>query len=97
MTLALAVGPVALAAGAARASTSAGGDQLWLARYDGGNGDDVGSAVAASPDGSTVFVTGSIAVPPWRDFETLAYDAATGNELWSARYNVRATRTTSLA
>ena len=52
------------------------------------NGSDGGTSVVASPDGSTVFVTGSA----WRpgsghDYLTMAYGAATGTKLWLTRYN----------
>jgi outer membrane protein assembly factor BamB len=66
------------------------GAKLWVGRYDGsGNEDDYASALAVSPDGSKVLVTGySIGHNPGNyDYATLAYDAATGTALWVARYN----------
>ena len=69
------------------ADTGAG---LWVSRYTGLGGKrvDEGAALAVSPDGSRVFVTG------WSsegylnpDYATLAYDAATGAPLWLMRYN----------
>ena len=53
------------------------GSRVWVKRYnDTYNADDGAgaNAVALSPDGSKVFVTGWSA--------TLAYDAATGTTLW---------------
>jgi PQQ enzyme repeat len=42
--------------------------------------------VATSPDGTRVFVTGTVEQKgDFGDIETVAYDAATGNELWAAR------------
>ena len=65
---------------------AASGARLWVARYDGGPG-DTARALAVSADGSKVFVTGeSIGSGGW-DYATVAYDAATGAQLWVARYN----------
>jgi PQQ-like domain len=72
---------------------AATGAQLWAARYNGpANGGANASAVAVSPDGATVFVTGfSKRTLTTRrgntDYATVAYDAATGARLWVARYN----------
>ena len=65
---------------------------LWIARYDGPhNSDDGVSSMAVSPDGKTVFVTGTsekaLAGAGPGDFATVAYRAATGTQLWVARYN----------
>lgn len=68
---------------------AATGARLWLARHHNpSNGINRGASVVASPDGSTVFVTGWT----WRadsgdDYLTMAYSAATGTRLWLARYN----------
>jgi hypothetical protein len=69
---------------------AATGSQLWLSRYNGpANGSDDPSALAVSPDGSRVFVTGeSQGTSATRgDYATVAYDAATGAQLWASRYN----------
>jgi len=66
---------------------------LWIERYNGPSttfNDDQAAAVAVSPDGSAVFVTGkSIAFAmtndPTYDYTTVAYDAATGSRLWTRR------------
>jgi DNA-binding beta-propeller fold protein YncE len=65
------------------------GTKLWARRYKlpapAGGG---ANAVTVSPDGSRVFVTGTAdkrADPTLYDSVTLAYDAATGTQLWLAR------------
>lgn len=72
------------------------GSRVWEARYDGpAHGKDVIEDVVFSADGGGVFVTGlsdtgpAMLAPkgPWWDVATLAYDAATGEETWLARYN----------
>ena len=71
------------------AYSAATGGQLWASRYNGpGNGDDIAASVAVSPDGSTVFVTGSSAgVTSGADYATVAYNAASGAQLWASRYS----------
>jgi DNA-binding beta-propeller fold protein YncE len=69
------------------------GAQLWLATYHGpGVGGDRPDSIAVSPDGSTVFVTGSSSnttTPNILDsaYATVAYGAATGAQLWVRRYS----------
>jgi hypothetical protein len=65
------------------------GAKLWVQRYNGpGNGNDAASSVAVSPGGGTVFVTGaSTGATSSSDYLTVAYNAATGAQLWTARYN----------
>jgi hypothetical protein len=62
---------------------------LWVSRYHGAaNGGGRATAVAVSPDGSTVFVTGyDEGATSDLDYATIAYAAGTGAELWVARYN----------
>lgn len=68
----------------------------WASRYNNEEGDalyDYPGSLVVSPDGSRVYVTGrTYASNPgeggtgW-DVGTVAYDAATGQELWVARYD----------
>ncbi len=63
------------------------GFELWVARYD-PNPFDMANALAVSPDGSTVFVTGESGDFFFSaEFATIAYDAGTGEEKWVARYD----------
>jgi hypothetical protein len=69
---------------------AATGRQLWLANYRTATVNDNATGLAVSPDGSTVYVTGtSIAnynTPA--DYATVAYRATSGAQLWAARYAV---------
>jgi outer membrane protein assembly factor BamB len=86
-----AVSPAAAAsprgAAAAPAASGAGGRQLWASRY-GAPGFVEGSAVAASPTGGAVFVTG-VDSPSGSHaaYATIGYDAATGAQLWVSPYD----------
>ena len=65
------------------------GAQLWAKRYNGAaNGSRGANSVAASPDGKTVFVTGSSYAGSTTDYDyaTIADNAATGAQLWVKRY-----------
>jgi outer membrane protein assembly factor BamB len=65
---------------------------LWRSRYRGSvctpyeSGDDI----AVGPDGSVVFVTGHMLTSDQTgnkaSYSTVAYDAATGAELWATRF-----------
>jgi hypothetical protein len=67
------------------------GAQLWAQTYDGGGaGNEGAQAIAVSPNGKAVFVTGtspSGQVPLSSEYATIAYDAATGDPLWAKRYS----------
>jgi DNA-binding beta-propeller fold protein YncE len=71
------------------ATAAATGAHLWASSYDGpSGGEDQATALAMSPDGTKVFVTGpSEHAPNNDDYATVAYDAATGARLWAARYD----------
>lgn len=75
------------AVGVAPASAATSGTQLWLRRYVGLSGSDNGArAVAASPTGKQVFVTGwSTGTNSYDDYATVAYNAVTGKRLWVQR------------
>jgi len=64
------------------------GTPRWERRYAGPDLDwDIGSAIAVSPDGSTVFVTGtSWSFASRNDYVTVAYAASDGKRLWVRRY-----------
>ena len=68
---------------------AATGARRWLQRYSGpGYGYDAAQSVAVSPSGGTVFVTGySQGATSSYEYATVAYNAATGAQLWAARYH----------
>jgi DNA-binding beta-propeller fold protein YncE len=66
---------------------SGSGQEEWVARFDGGaNQEDLGFRLAVDPTGDRVFVTGE-SVDATADIVTIAYDAATGAQLWVDRYD----------
>ncbi len=70
------------------AYATATGQRLWTSYYDGpANQEDIAFALEVSPEGSNVFVTGESVGSDNVDYATVAYDAATGTQLWVARYN----------
>lgn len=70
------------------------GTRLWRSLYTGSTaGPDAVLGLAVSPQGDRVFVTGQVVVGAevsW-DYGTVAYNAATGGELWSTTYRDAAT------
>ncbi len=68
-----------------RAST---GVQVWVARYDDpSRHGDYANAIAVSPNGSRVFVTGGSYGATSLDYATIAYRASDGKQLWVSRYD----------
>jgi len=65
---------------------AATGSQLWVRGYAGvttnDEGDNFPPSLAVSPDGTTVYFTGSSG-----GYRTLAYSAATGSTLWARHYS----------
>lgn len=63
------------------------GARRWVNRYNGpGNGNDIASSLAVSPDGSKVYVTGhSHGTTVGYEYATVAYDSSTGARLWVKR------------
>jgi WD40 repeat protein len=70
------------------AYNAATGHERWKTRYDGlTHHEDQANAMAVSPDGSKVYVTGfTDRSNRWRNFVTLAYSAKTGTQRWVRRY-----------
>ena len=70
---------------------AATGEQSWRVQYDGpGTSTDDAREIVVTPDGSKVVVTGQSAGPEGTgltDWGTVAYDAATGEQLWDADLN----------
>jgi hypothetical protein len=68
---------------------AATGVQRWVARYDGpAHAADIANAAAVTPDGTSVIVTGdSQDAESSNDWETVAYNTASGAKQWSARHD----------
>jgi hypothetical protein len=63
------------------------GHKLWARTWDDPNNLlDGGKYVAVAPDGSSVFVTGSVEGSTVVKLATVSYDAATGHKLWARQY-----------
>jgi hypothetical protein len=68
---------------------AATGGRRWLARHrPAGTGTAMGAAVAVSPDGKTLVMTGMAESAKTRtDSVTVAYDTASGKQRWAKSYN----------
>lgn len=63
------------------------GETLWTVKYNGGTS-ETPLDLALSPDQATAYVTGmSRAATGGYDWATVAYDAATGTQIWVKRFN----------
>jgi glucose dehydrogenase len=65
------------------------GAQLWATRHAGtANSLDISQAVTVTPDSRHVIITGFVDdAASRRDYETIAYSMATGEQVWSADYD----------
>ncbi|MCX6841186.1 MAG: SBBP repeat-containing protein [candidate division WOR-3 bacterium] len=62
------------------------GAEMWVARYEGQDGNSAPAAIALGT--SAVYVTGSSQGPAGDDdYATVAYDKSSGSQLWATRYN----------
>ncbi|MFJ9391830.1 S8 family serine peptidase [Nocardioides sp. NPDC101246] len=62
------------------------GEEKWSAEH-GGAGTDVPRGTEVSPDGSTIVVTGNVDGATNMDYATVAYDVATGDQVWAAQHD----------
>jgi WD40 repeat protein len=72
-----------LLAGQVGTAVAAGGQQLWASIL---TKDNAGVALAVSPDGTRVFIAGTIGLGGAADYLTVAYRAGTGKVIWRAQY-----------
>ena len=63
------------------------GARLWVTRYGSPASDNDAIAVAVSPSGGGVLVTGSSYRSGQYDYATVGYNAVTGAQAWARRYN----------
>jgi hypothetical protein len=70
---------------ATSAQAVSSGTRLWESVYQ-DQLESQGSAIAVSPDGASVFATGTTLRPHGLQFVTIAYDAATGAIRWTQNY-----------
>ena len=81
---------------------TATGAKQWIRQYSANGRPMQAKAIAVSPDGSTVYVTGTSGARPangvaYTRIVTIAYGAATGSPLWRANYGVRKQNSSAVA
>lgn len=71
------------------AYSAASGERLWVSRYETAEAHDVPTAIGLKSDGSMLFVTGSSggSINGPNEYQTVAYNTATGQRLWVRRYS----------
>lgn len=67
------------------------GAQRWIKQYSGGQYGVGGAAIAVSPNGKTVVVTGSVDAGGTTEYATIAYSAVSGAQVWARRYGTPGT------
>jgi len=67
------------------AYNAATGAKIWVSRYATSGHRNRPSALSVSPDGKTVYVSGTSVALTSRDYATVAYNAATGAQIWASR------------
>jgi DNA-binding beta-propeller fold protein YncE len=78
------------------AYSGATGVRLWATAYKSVSSSNP-AAIAVSPDGARVYVTGRTGSAPFRSAATVAYEAGTGTQLWASRYHAAGAYVTALA
>jgi dipeptidyl aminopeptidase/acylaminoacyl peptidase len=63
------------------------GREIWASRYHPGGTNNYANALTVSPDGASVFVTGTGPANGYLDYVTVAYDASNGDQRWVERYD----------
>jgi outer membrane protein assembly factor BamB len=86
--VAAAIAVAGLAPAVSAAASAPAASLQWTAAFAVKNHDAAGNATAVSPDGRTVFVTGSaLGGSDTGSAETIAYNAATGAVVWQATFS----------
>jgi DNA-binding beta-propeller fold protein YncE len=71
-----------------KALDAATGVELWSTTFDGTPNESTGARdIVVSPDGEEIYLAGATGTQGNYDFMPIAYDATTGKELWTGRYD----------